>query len=168
MRDKLMFVRDGGAVQRFHTVRVLCGQTVAEHSFGVAWLLWFLTDGEPSAALLMAALAHDVAEHMTGDMPAPAKRSMGIRTQFASAEEAALRTAGIRMSSLSDAEVKLLKIADITELMLTCIDEMRLGNRSVKVIYNNCVSYLEEMHPLPQRALELLTHIGEMYHDACK
>jgi 5'-deoxynucleotidase len=65
-----------GFVQRYHTHPTLArlGQTLAHHQWGVATLLAKLHP-EPSAALLKAALWHDVGEFVSGDVPYTAKRN---------------------------------------------------------------------------------------------
>lgn len=168
MKTKLEFILAGGAVQRYHTLRTLTTQTVAEHSFGVAWLCWLLTEGNPRAALLLNALSHDVAEHTTGDLPAPAKRRMGVGAAFAAAEGVAMSHAGIETAFMSSYEWRTLKLADTMELLLFCIGEIALGNRGMCVVYGRGLSYIAEMEPLVGAEQELLTTIGELYDEKCK
>src|SRR6267378_8094848 len=64
---KVNFIESGGYTQRMHCIPTIHPQSVAAHSFGVAWWCWLLTAGNPSANLLLAALAHDLPEHEVGD-----------------------------------------------------------------------------------------------------
>ena len=61
-----------GRVRRWHTNPGL-EQSVAEHSWGVA-VLMYLENPHISPQLLMAALLHDVHELSFGDMPSPIKQ----------------------------------------------------------------------------------------------
>lgn len=111
-----------GEVRRGHTVRDF-HQTIAEHSWRVAALLWHAYRGAPPAGLIEAALFHDAAEILTGDIPAPAKWGNG-------ALEAALREAEARfyeqyqLPLAPPGAMKLvLKIADYVELYYTARDQ---------------------------------------------
>lgn len=67
MRNRILFTMRGGEVVRYHTLMTIQRETVSSHSFGVAWFVYFLQP-EARAQVLMAALAHDLAEHMVGDL----------------------------------------------------------------------------------------------------
>lgn len=68
----LEFMWRGGYTTRYHTERTLREDTVGHHSFNVAAIVMYVRP-DASAALLRAALLHDVAEHVLGDIPAPVK-----------------------------------------------------------------------------------------------
>ena len=53
--------RAAGAVKRYHIVRTLRQQSVAEHSWNVALLVYMIYP-QASPKLIKAALTHDVAE----------------------------------------------------------------------------------------------------------
>lgn len=160
MKNKLAFIMAGGAVQRFHTRRSIHPQSVAEHSFGVAWLVWLLAGGRPSTALLMAALGHDLAEHVTGDLPAPAKRAMDLGATFDQYERIAMAEVGIHLSSLTDEEARVLKLADTLDLLLYCHRELSMGNSRMQEVLVRGISYVEEMRPLSPHE-ELIFHIAK-------
>jgi 5'-deoxynucleotidase YfbR-like HD superfamily hydrolase len=168
MRSKLDFIIRGGVVKRFHTMHTIHTQNVAEHSFGVAWLLWLLCNEKPSRGMLMAALAHDLSEHMTGDLPAPAKRRMGVSAQFDAEEERQYAEAGFLPIPLSDAEKRILKMADSMDLLLFCIREIALGNSDMNVVYQRGMSYIMELAPFTETEQELIYLIGERYDNARK
>jgi 5'-deoxynucleotidase YfbR-like HD superfamily hydrolase len=139
---QLHFLRRSAKTQRFHTETLIRAQSVGEHSYGVAWLCWMLTNGEPSAALLMHAIAHDAAEHCTGDIPAPVKRgSDAVKSHFDSAEQDALKGAGICLPPLSEHEELVLKLADSLEGLLYTLDEIDMGNKSVIPVMNAFSDY---------------------------
>jgi len=143
------FIYTGGAVRRFHTLPSHKDDTVAQHSFGVAWFCWLLDSRSPSSNLLMAALAHDLAEQSTGDIPAPAKRALGIKEQFDSYE--ATIFAANRMPNfdgmLNDAERRTLKIADCMDGAMRCIYEIKMGNTFMRKPLQRFISYIEDMNP---------------------
>ncbi len=167
MREQLEFILAGAAVKRFHTIHTIHSQNIAEHSWGVAWLCYLLTDEQPRAELLIAAMEHDLPEHVTGDMPAPAKRSMNLHKLFKEAEEEAMACAGFADRELTDEELKVLKFADTVDLMLFCIRDMSMGSLHTKPVYKNCLLYVEELRPYTDKMSEMLTIIGVMY-EHCK
>lgn len=147
----LTFIFDGGAVGRFHTAQVIKPNTVAEHSFGVAWFCYILSDKKPSVNLLMAALAHDLAEQEVGDVPAPAKRALGLKTEFAELENHILQDHDLYFE-LNDKELHILKLADCFDGVMYCIREMSLGNHRAAVIARRYFSYINEMPLSPAEA----------------
>lgn len=144
------FIYMGGAVRRFHTLPIHKDDTVSQHSFGVAWFCWLLTSKRPSAGLLMAALAHDLAEQHTGDIPAPAKRALGIKEQFDTFEDEVLLANGMLNfnDALTMADKRTLKIADCMDGAMRCIHEVRMGNEFMRKPLQRFISYIEEMKPL--------------------
>ena len=157
--EQLDFIRNGGETRRFHTVPVLRSQTVAEHSFHVTMLLFTLygqSDPGISIPLLLAGLTHDLAEHIVGDLPAPAKRNMGERLElkgtqtFRSAwgdmENELLDGVGLAWEhELSVEQLRMLKVADAMEGMLYCVRERAMGNRLIVPCYMNFHSYVTEL-----------------------
>lgn len=126
-----------GQVVRFHTRPQIHPQNVAAHSYGVAWLCWVLTEGRASAALLAAALMHDVPEFVTGDLPSPVKAEVGggANGPLALLEQRVLDRAGLPLRSLSEGEQRVLHLADSLEGMLHCVREFSLGNQLLNTCY---------------------------------
>lgn len=118
-----------GQTQRYHTEVLLKPQDVGQHSFNVAWLCWLLSEKEPSADLIMAALAHDAGERKTGDLPSPTKKATGLGDQFDELERRYVERAGYVQGRLSLIERQILKLADTLEGCYFCLREVRLGNR---------------------------------------
>lgn len=141
------FIFSGGSSKRYHTVETITSQDIAAHSFGVAWLCELFTEGCASKNLIMAALAHDLAEHIVGDIPSPSKRTMGIGQLFHAAELQELATAGLSKydDDLAEGERYTLQLADMVEGMLYCIKEMRLGNRNMKIVFERFYLYANEV-----------------------
>lgn len=137
-------MRSGGT-QRFHTHadRMLKTQDVAQHSYNVVWLVMALTAHAASRHLILAALEHDAVEHWTGDMPAPTKRALGIREQYAAYEERLGTDHFGRMygADLGLFDATVLRLADAIEGAFRCVHEIELGNKLVYGILENFRSY---------------------------
>lgn len=147
LASQLDFIEHGGCVVRCHTVPTLHPQNVAAHSFGVAWWCWILSCEAPSAVLLMAALQHDIAEHTTGDIPAPTKYELNIRGAVQALEEDNMTQIGkLPLFVLNKEEEVILKLADSLELAQHCLREMWLGNRCIKLgeMFHNACQYVDD------------------------
>ena len=141
--NRIMKIRAGGDVKRFHTVTMLREHLVSSHSWGVATLLLDI-DPNISKELLVAALYHDVAESVTGDVPATTKwRYPAIAELLNNAELEVETDLGIR-SDLRQQEKDTLKFADMLDLVLACVEEFNLGNRGAGVVALRGLSYLKE------------------------
>lgn len=158
-----MIERDAGAVKRFHTVRTIGNQTVAEHSFNVAMILLKIT--QPSAELLKAALYHDLPEIFTGDIPATTKwRHSSLAHPLSVIEENLIQENqwGI---ILTDEEKLLLKYADMLELVLYCAEQMLLGNSHVQPIFARGLNYLAELPDIAD--IEVSKKVQALIDNAC-
>lgn len=166
MKKKLEFMLAGSEVTRYHTVRTICQETVGHHSHGVALIAAFLSGGNPRAELLVAALVHDLAEHVLGDIPAPSKRAFAIGNQVSELEEKLLYGVDLKVD-LSSEDARILKLADIAQGALFCIREIELGNSGMRVVYHRYKSYAEEKL-LTGLERELFDLIQERYEEAGK
>lgn len=128
------FIERGGRTQRCHTQPIIRQQNVADHSFGVAWWCYLLSPlRRPSAELLLTALAHDMAEHETGDVPSPTKEVLGIRPMLNAYEDRLMAEHTLVMPGITEDEKRILKLADSLELMQLCLRERTMGNRSKQI-----------------------------------
>jgi len=156
------FLRRSARVRRYHTEAMVRDQSVGEHSYGVAWLCWLLSDRDPSAGLLMHALAHDAAEHTTGDIPSPVKRGSDmVRQHFDDAEQAALTGVGIHLPPLTVEEADVLALADTLEGLLYTLEEIEMGNRNLIPIMLKFAAYSESravLFPTDHVARVVLLH----------
>ncbi len=140
------FIFDGGSSTRYHTLPVHNRQTIADHSFGVAWLCELITNGEASKNLIMAALAHDLAEHIVGDIPSPAKRALKIGAMYDVIEQEHLKGAGIvYANNLTKEEALTLRFSDMLEGAMFSIQERKLGNLNVAVVFLNFSAYILQL-----------------------
>lgn len=144
MKTQLEFFQSGSEVTRYHTVTTLQRETVGHHSHGVA-MMCLILDPTCRKVVLQAALLHDLAEHVLGDIPSPAKREYGIGEQVNALEDRLLTSAGLAMPELTSCELRLLKLADIAQGALFCTREISLGNVKMRTIFDRYISYAENM-----------------------
>ena len=146
--NALEFRLRGGYTQRYHGLRNLMVDYVGHHSYNVAQILRFIASDLPAdrrALLLEAALDHDVAETIVGDMPAPTKRAIpGLRETFAVYEATIMAEHGLEIveSLLTPEEAKLLKAADSLDGMRFCTQELMMGNRLAIPTFDAFYSYV--------------------------
>ena len=147
--NKLEFIRKGGMTKRYHTKNTINANTVAHHSFGVAWICALLTEGQPSVNLLLAALSHDLAEQVTGDISSPTKRKFPVMAEMIQAMESeTLELHDLNYECLlTNSEKRLLKMADCLDGALFCISEMELGNKGMHDVYRRYCQYIGQLEP---------------------
>jgi 5'-deoxynucleotidase YfbR-like HD superfamily hydrolase len=154
----LHLLYESGAVKRFHTKRVIQETTVAHHTWGVMLILFDIC--EPSVNLLAAALYHDSAEIITGDVPAPAKwHHAGLDAELLAVERQ-FETDNEINYLLTEHEQNLLKWADSLELILYADSEFRMGNQAMGKTINSVVAMLRRRKAPSPRAAELLEAYG--------
>lgn len=140
-------LRAAGATKRHHTAVTIGQQTVAEHSFHVAMLCDRLSEGKPSVNLLKAALFHDLAETVTGDVPAPVKWQNPVLADILKGIEYQFEDKHRLCVELTVREEAILKYADAFELGFYCVDQLMLGNKNMNHIYWNIVDFIDRMRP---------------------
>jgi 5'-deoxynucleotidase YfbR-like HD superfamily hydrolase len=143
---KLRVPMSAGNVTRYHTIRMIHKQSVAEHSWGVAMvILWLYGHEHVPASLMRAALLHDVAEVATGDMPAPVKWSSEQLSQaMINAENTFNEEHGLGDLDLPMNLSRILKFADMCELIIFCLGEANMGNREARSIARRGLAYLKD------------------------
>lgn len=167
--EHVLLLREASSVKRMHTMRMHAYQDLASHSWGVAMLILELKP-DASAALLRAALVHDLHELETGDVPSPAKwRNANLET--------ALRESEIRFDAewgtdahagITETEWALLKWCDFFELALTCYEEFGMGNKYAGRILDRILGVLaKRTHTAAQsrliKQLNELSTSGDVY-----
>ena len=139
----VQLARRAHAVKRYHTEHTIGHQTIADHSYGVAMLVLYLTDGSASANLIKAALYHDLPEQHTGDTPAPAKwDSPALSDALGAMEDRWAQENGFSVPNLSESDRVVLKWADSLELMFYCLEQRRMGNRYAEQPFYKVVEFL--------------------------
>lgn len=150
--NQILQTRAGGAVQRCHTIRHHGSYSVAEHSWGVAMLLWHLYP-DLAPHLVYYALTHDVPEGLTGDVPSTAKEH-----QDTTLDDAINHNFGLPMvSALSDHEHHVLKSCDWLDLFIWGKEQFSLGNAFAQEIVSN-LSIHFNTGALEKRANEFYVH----------
>jgi 5'-deoxynucleotidase YfbR-like HD superfamily hydrolase len=135
-------LREAAAVKRYHTKRTIRTQNLADHTYGILQII-LAVDPQPSLNLIKAAMHHDLAEVLTGDIPAPAKRMFpDLREALQSAEHSDGQLSPV--FELTDDEQALLKWADTAELCFWCLEEYLMGNRLAFNTFATGVNYLME------------------------
>ena len=161
--NKLRPLYQSGAVSRFHTMRTLHRQTVAEHAWGVAVvLLWLYAPDMPPPTLLRYALLHDAAEVETGDVPATAKwNSASLSTKLRLLEEAFYEDHGIPLhEGLTADDISVLQFCDSAELLIYALTEADLGNAAMVAVADRVVTHLENRIPKNMdKAYQLFTSL---------
>lgn len=148
-------IRAGGSVQRYHTARTLRGQTVADHSWGVAQLIVQVYP-EASSTLLRAGMGHDISETVHGDIPAPAKWA---HPSLAEAEHNASGHFNTQMGlnfPLTPQEYYILKWCDLMECLMWCAEEARMGNTYAVSMMQNAYDAISKKEPPTTQAAALL------------
>ena len=157
-------------MSRFHTKPLIKAESVAEHSYVVAWLVTLLCAGMPSRNLLLAALAHDLPEYELGDVPSPVKKGMKLGEQFKAAEANLFAMAGILNyeSLITDDEHKVLKFADNLAGYLKCAYEEQLGNTLLSKVRHTYAVYLaDNIHKAPQHMADTFTDLFKTVQEYC-
>lgn len=165
MPDKISILkatREGGMVQRCHTLPHHGSYSVAEHTYGVCQLIMTFHPS-PTVPLLRAALNHDVAERWIGDLPTTAKwLSPDLKYAMATAEEAVELAYDLHPNSLTDDERRWLRAADLMELWLWAHEQVAQGGLRATLVISNIDVWLKERAQvfLPDELRELY----ETYH----
>jgi 5'-deoxynucleotidase YfbR-like HD superfamily hydrolase len=171
LRKRLQFILEGGLVQRFHTRPSLKPNTVAHHGNGVALLCAQLWLGDygclPRPHLLLAAATHDLAEQVTSDISAPAKRLLMLRDHLQIIENVALAEHSMNYHDmLTEEEQDVLGWADLFDAMLHCCHEVALGNKMMMLPYKRMRGYVQEIYPtMTVTAIEIYMAVQEIMQE---
>lgn len=136
-------IRLGGSVKRFHTWQLIGEQTVASHTWGVLAILYAIC--EPSANLVRKAVFHDIAEYDTGDIPSTAKWASHELKEHADKLELEInKRLGIDFPDLTEQEQAWLKFADLCDMLWFCVEQKRLGNRSIMTVFSRVCEVIDD------------------------
>lgn len=144
-KPMLDMILNGGRVTRFHTRVTLKPESVAEHSFIVAWIATILMWGQPRAELLLACLAHDLPEHELGDVPSHTKKRIpGLRDAFRREESGMFAAAGMSdyEAALTPVEVEVLSFSDNFAGYIKCLYEVKMGNQLLLDVAERYMEYI--------------------------
>lgn len=145
MLKQIKLVRKGLSVERLHTLPHITPYNNGFHSANVAYIALELctANGINPANCVIAGLMHDVHESYIGDTPANVKvDNPELKTLMTSIESKWESDNGLDLPDLSDVEKSILKIADLVELGMYCLDELKMGNSNMKFVIRNVILYL--------------------------
>jgi 5'-deoxynucleotidase YfbR-like HD superfamily hydrolase len=138
-------LRKGFNVKRFHTTPRIQMETVGHHTCNVMAILNRLSPF-CSRELLVAALYHDVDEAYTGDVPAPFKwDNPDAKKALAEGGDLYMKEHKIPVPELDEHEYRLLKLADMLDLVFSSIEELNKGNLYAKELITNGQQYILAM-----------------------
>jgi len=134
-----------GKVNRMHTAPMLHRENVAEHTWGLLFLIlryW----PEASREFLIAAIFHDAGEVATGDVPAHVKwANASILEVCENLEQEHLKKMQIPLIELGPVEDFLLTVFDKLDFCVSCHHEVMSGNRNAKLLFTRSLSRAEQM-----------------------
>jgi len=162
--DQIQFIIQGGEVKRFHAIKTIQEETVGHHSFQVAMLVYLLLDKKDyhkHSDLIVAALTHDLAEHIVGDVPSNTKISLGLSKKFEEIEAAHLTHVCLKFD-LTAEEERILALADILSGMIFCKREIALGSVLAAPIYRRYNSYLDKLRNFSDLELSVIEAIRSL------
>lgn len=138
-------VREGGMVERAHTLRHLGSYNNAQHQWGAAMLYMQLRRGSVDPITLQVILTHDIGERWVGDFPAPAKWQFTPEAgaELADMEHETLTYLGFNWPLEPD-EARWAKAVDLLEFYLWCLEQQALGNRNVDGVISRVLDYVRE------------------------
>lgn len=141
----MLLLRRAGGVKRYHVRPIIGEDTVGNHTWGALVLLYKLVEN-PSPEMVRYMVFHDVAEVLTGDIPADAKwRWQNLTNALCVAEAAANHELGVVLPELTEAELRMCKAADMLDLLWFCFEQRRFGNQGLDEVWQNGLEYLETM-----------------------
>lgn len=159
MLNKINFIIKGGEVKRFHTIKTIQEETNGHHSFLVAMLCELLSPGRPT--LLLAALTHDLAEHIVGDVPSPVKSLAGA--EIAALENSKLVEVNLYYEKgLTQEERRTLTLADRLAGLIFCRRELRMGNVLIVDCHHNYYELVKSMEPFNEEEAAVINPIIQL------
>lgn len=136
----LTTMRKSSYVKRLHIEQTIGTQNLGHHCFNVSMLCLAILGGEVSVYLLAGALFHDMHEGEHGDPPSPIlAENEVLREQYRSMQSAFDKLHFDQFGfchRMTLEELKILQWADGLELGYFCVDQMRLGNSNMAVVFS--------------------------------
>ncbi len=164
MLSFLKKIRVLNCVKRCSLFPLIRPTSVAEHSYHVAMLCNIIyhemEDSLDYTKLMHMALCHDIEECITSDIPYFVNKhvkdglkdflvkSMDSDDPVHSLKDAPdwLKSCIIAVPDEASMEHKVMKMCDLVELAMYCVEEVTMGNKSVLPMLNNCIRIVELMN----------------------
>lgn len=145
---QIKLAREAGIIKRYHQVRIIHPETVAEHSFNLVNLMIMLTEGKVSRNCIINGLLHDMGEWAVGDIPSNIKRllSKEAKDLIATKEEEAIAKVqpSVAMLACTDDERHLIDLCDKLDGLLKCTEELKMGNQHIIPVGERYVGYIQD------------------------
>jgi len=151
MAFKILY--NAGTVRRYHTNPVIKDQDLAAHSWGVAMIIREIMPG--NLHLIEAALTHDLAESVTGDIPYTGKKKYPKLKQTSIEAEREFAMVNGTPLHLTPVEQRCLSWADMFECYLFATREVEMGNNLMRYVADTAKEALVEMGPPNKEADKL-------------
>lgn len=147
--DKIIAIRAGGNVTRSHTFQYQGTYNVAIHSYNALSMLLVLhKTTPPSLNLIKVVLWHDVHERWTGDLPTPVKWVLPeIESVLKKVEQQIEKKLELFAEELTEEEQRWLKAIDILEFYIWTVEQVSLGNDSMKGKKNKVIDFINGKFP---------------------
>lgn len=154
--DRVLAVREAGAVERSHNIPHLRSYDDARHSYGVACLCRLFWPKD--MMLVVAALFHDTPERWTGDIPSQVlDRHPSLRRALAEEDKHISSALGLPSEhELGAGQWQRLRAADRLDFWLWTFDEESLGNRNVLQARSRIEQYMVSADT-PEEVLKFMT-----------
>lgn len=144
--ERVKLYRKGLNVERMHTVAHITPYNNGSHSANAALIAIELCyiNGMDCYSVIKYMLMHDIAEGYTGDIPANVKVDNPELKKVLDKVEKQWEERNLpHMPDLHGDEVFIAKAADLIELGMYCIDEIRMGNEdNMLPVLANVINYL--------------------------
>jgi len=143
--ERIVTLREGGFVKRWHADRIIQEDLVGQHSHQMLVLGYTILEDRMTPALAKAVTFHDAGhEGLVGDWPWGAKKPLSNnRARDLEHELAEMVREKLRIVvELTDQEASDLAFLDLLEPTFYALDEVKMGNRFMEVKAENCVRVL--------------------------
>ena len=133
--DHIKATRQGGAVERCHTVPHHGSYNVAQHTINCVCLLYALWqkqyDEEPKHNMVKSMLYHDVVENWIGDIPGGMYKHLAVEEAITPIADKYKYQYKLNTLLLTPEEQEWHYAIDKLELWLWCLDQLQLGNKNI-------------------------------------
>ena len=147
--------RLAGGVLRWHTWPHLKPETLAEHQWNVARIIYAICP-DPSPRLIREALFHDIGEIVSGDTPYPVKaNNPTLKTEVDRIEnqgrlEMCLPWDVPAHVELELEEKRILKLADMIDMWEWAMKESMMGNQFAGPVIGRALNHIRTIVPESQ------------------
>lgn len=167
LSDRIVFVREAGAIERCHTWPKSQPYRNGQHSWGVCVILRLLWPDDQH--LMDFALFHDIPELMTGDVPSPAIARLGIQEPLKREDRRIMKALRLPDEhALGVEDWQKLRAADSLDLWLWAWDEEAMGNRAAGVLRDQMDASFNHKNDLGQLPPEAWDFIVEFRKEGWK